>query len=351
MTPRRSGYPILAAALALSACAAPEDAPEPAPVVAVRVATAETADVRLLVRAPALVHPRQQASVAPRITAGIRELLAHKGDRVAQGALLARLDDADLVAQRAEAEATLRQAQVLTDRRERLYAEGAIPQRELLATRTELEQAQARLDLVTAQREFTLLRSPFAGTLTDQLLYPGDVARPDSPVFVLMDLSRAVARGQVPEAKAVRVREGQPCAFTATDTVPEAFPGHVSVVTRAIDPARRSVEAWCEIPNAAGDLLPGAFGTVAIEVGRAPHSVVVPVAAVERAEGTSRGEVVVVDAEGVAHRRAVRTGEAFDGKLQVEEGLQGGERVVVEGGYGLPDGTAVRVGAEGDAAR
>lgn len=338
---RRAALCLMMSGLA-AGCAVHEE-PEPKPEVAVRLAIAELRDVELSVRAPALVHPRQQANIAPRITAGIRELLVRKGDRVVAGALLARLEDSDVLAQRAEAEASLHQAQVLAERRAKLFEAGAIPQRELLLTETELAQAKARLQLSDAQRSFAELRSPFAGTLTEQFLYPGDIARPDSPLFTLMDIATAVARGQVPEIDAAAIRAGQACRFAPTDRSETEFAGRITVVTRTVDPGRRTVEAWCEIPNHAGRLLPGAFGDLSVVVGQAPQSVVVPVVAVEFNEGTRKGSVVVVDAQNVAHRKDVVGGELFDGKLQVKQGLAAGERVVVVGGYGLPDGTAVRI--------
>ena len=132
-------------------------------------------------RAPALVHPRQQASVASRITAPIRELLATKGDRVAQGALLARLDSRDLAAQREDALAALRQAEVLADRRQHLFEEGAIPQRDLLAAQTELAQLKARLELISSQLTFSELRSPFAGPSRSSSSTPATWPSPGPP--------------------------------------------------------------------------------------------------------------------------------------------------------------------------
>jgi multidrug efflux pump subunit AcrA (membrane-fusion protein) len=87
---------------------------------------------------------------------------------------------------------------------------------------------------------------------------------------------------------------------------------------------------------------------VEILIGTAPRSVVVPREAVEFASGTRKGAVLVVDEAKIAHRRAVEGGELFDAKVQITQGLAAGEVVVVEGGYGLPDGTAVRLAEDGE---
>lgn len=333
---------LVASLLVLSGCSRREE-PEARPVVAVKVAPATLEDVRRSVHAPAVIHPRQQAAIASRLTAAIRELLVRKGDRVKAGQLLARLENRDILAQRAEAEAALHQAQALAESRTRLFEEGAIPKRDLLATQTELLQTKARLEGILAQLRFTELLAPFDGLVTEQFLYPGDMAQPSSPVFTVADLSLAVARAQVPESEAASVRAGQSGLFVPGDSPAASYEGQVTVVNRAVDPARQAIEVWCEIPNANTRLLPGAFGELRIFTATSPRSVVVPLGALQFAEGTRKGSVLVVDDQKLAHRKEVVGGEVFDGKVQVVEGLKEGETVVVEGGYGLPDGTSVRI--------
>jgi multidrug efflux pump subunit AcrA (membrane-fusion protein) len=400
-------WALFAFSIFLAGCASrPDDGP-PKPVVAVKVARAEVTGLRVHVRAPASVFGREQAGIAARITAPIRSLKVRKGDTVAAGQILAELEDRDILAQRAEAEAAvadaqatlqkvaagtlptdverargqlataeaaLNQAQKIYERRRQLFEQGAIPGRDLLVSETELaqartnqevakkslelllsqsrdrdiriaesrfEQAKARLAYLDAQLQFTQLRSPFAGAVTEQFLYPGDMAKPDAPVFTVVDLSVAVARAQVPEADAAAVRPGQPCAFNSVDSG-ASHAGRVSVVNKAVDPARRTVEVWCEIPNPSHTLRAGAFGEVRITTATEPQAVTVPLAAVQFQEGTRKGTVLVVDEKRIVRKREVETGQAADGKVQITQGLRGGEVVVIEGGYGLPDEIEVR---------
>lgn len=335
----------LLALLVLSGCRSSQEEPEAKPLVTVTIAKARMADVQASVRAPAVVHPRQQAGVASRITAPILELFAAKGDRVAADAKLARLDSRDLTAQRADALAAMRQAQVAAERRAHLFQEGAIPERDLLASQTELAQLKARLELIETQLTFAELRSPFAGQVTEQFLYPGDMAQPSTPVFTVADIEVVVARGQVPQGDSVPLRTGLDCAFLPGDKEADPFAGRLSVVNRAVDSARQTIEAWCEIPNADGHLLPGTFGELRVKTGAASRGLVVPTGAVQLAEGTRTGSVFVVDKENVAHRKEVEAGVAFDGQMQILKGLDDGETVVVEGAYALPDGASVRTKA------
>jgi multidrug efflux pump subunit AcrA (membrane-fusion protein) len=401
-------WALSAFSIILAGCASHDEAVPRKPVVSVKVARAEIADLRVHLRAPASIFGRQEASIAARITAPIRSLRARKGDTVAAGQSLAELDDRDLLAQRAEAEAAvadaqatlqkvtagtlptdierargqlataeaaLNQAQKIYDRRRQLFEQGAIPGRDLLVSETELaqgrtghevakkslelllsqsrdrdiriaesrlEQAKARLAYLEAQLQFTRLRSPFAGTITEQFLYPGDMAKSDAPVFTIIDLSVAVARAQVPEADAAAVRTGQECSFSSIDAGGAGHAGRVSVVNKAVDPARRTVEVWCGIPNPGYSLRAGAFGEVRIATATEPRAVTVPLSAVQFVEGTRKGTVLVVDDRRIARNREVETGHVADAKVQIKQGLKGGELVVIEGGYGLPDETQVQ---------
>jgi len=358
----------------LAGCNRPAEETEPTTVVAVKVARADVVDLPLSVQAPATVYPREQASIASRITAPIRTLLVKKGDTVTAGQLIARLENRDLVAQRGEAlnraqadlssaEAALTQARNDQERRKKLFDQGALPYRDLLTSQTEFAQATANYEvarkyvdllegatsgnsgtaLVNAQLAFTEIRTPFAGVLTEQFLYPGDMAKPDTPIFTVMDLSVAVARAQVPETAIAGVARGQACSFAGGDS-PEPSPsGRVSMVNQSVDPSRRTIEVWCEVANASRALRAGMFGTATIFIGKADRAVVLPESAVQFTEASTTGTVLVVDPQHVAHVREVEAVRIPGGRVHIVRGIEAGETVVVEGGYGLPDGAQVSV--------
>lgn len=408
----KASLPILAILLLGSCSQKKEEAPEK-PVVAVKLAKAELADLPQFVAAPATLFPREQANVAARVTAPIRELRARKGDNVSTGQVLALLENRDVLAQQREAQAAIQdaeaslqktqagtlptdverargqvetskaaldQAQKNYERRRQLFSQGAIPQRDLLQSETELatakanyevalksldllqnqsqgrdiamarsrvEQAQARLAAIQANLLFTEIRSPFAGTITEQFQYPGDMAKPDSPIYTVMDLSIVIARAQVPEASAAGVRAGQTCTFQSTDAKEEntAQAGRITVINRAVDTLRRTVEVWCEIPRPPLALRAGLFGTVRIQTGSIGQATVVPEAAVQFQEGTRKGIAFVVEGH-TAHKREVEAGVTLDGKVQVLKGIKPGEQVVTEGGYSLPDNATVLLPGE-----
>ncbi|MGC4048773.1 MAG: efflux RND transporter periplasmic adaptor subunit [Paludibaculum sp.] len=207
-----------------------------------------------------------------------------------------------------------------------------------------MEQAKSHLALLETQLQFAEIRAPFAGTVVEQFVFPGDMAKPDTPMFTVADLSTAVARAQVPAGSASGVKVGQRCVFTASDRPDERVEGRITVVNQAVDPARRTVESWCEIANGKRSLKAGEFGEVLIVTGAMKQALWVPLKAVQFEEGTRKGTVLVVEQK-KARRRAVETGPTTDGKVPVLSGLKGGETVIVDGGYGLADETAVETAA------
>jgi multidrug efflux system membrane fusion protein len=171
------------------------------------------------------------------------------------------------------------------------------------------------------------------------------MAKPEAPIFTVMDLSTAVARAQVPEAEIHGVANGKACVFENADHPEIKAAGRVTVVNQAVDTARRTVEVWCEISGRGATLRAGEFGALTIVTAVAPKSVVVPKEAVQFIEGTRNGFVMLM-AGNVARKVEIEAGASFDGKVQIKQGLKAGDTVIIEGGYGLPDGTEVRLAGE-----
>jgi len=128
----------------------------------------------------------------------------------------------------------------------------------------------------------------------------------------------------------------------------QVFTGTISLVGRAVDPSSRSVEVWVEVANTSGQLRPNGVARVIISAQPVRNAVTVPSSAVtlDATNGNS-GTVMIVDGQSVAHEVHVTVGIKSSTRMQIASGLRGGETVVVEGNYGLPDGTKVSIAAPG----
>jgi HlyD family secretion protein len=213
---------------------------------------------------------------------------------------------------------------------------------DLAAARSKEQQAAGHLASLTAQAGYATIRAPFDGVIGDQFLYQGDFANAGAKMLTIADTSTVIVKASLSSDAATVVHTGD----TAT-VQPDSFPGvtlqgTVNLVGSAADPQSRAVELWITLPNPDGRLRPNSAARVSVNSGNVPSAVVVPTPAVTLdATNANSGTVMVVDAKSIAHEVKVTTGAHTRDRTQITSGLHGGETVVIEGNYGLPDGTKV----------
>ncbi len=215
---------------------------------------------------------------------------------------------------------------------------GASQQRK--AAKGQLEVANGQYQGAAAQLAYTEIRSPIAGVVADQAVYPGDTAPAGTPLLIVMDTSKVVVRLHVPESQAAQLKLGD----SATLQVPgfqKAFPAKITVLSPALDPNSTTVEVWVQADNPQGDLKPGTSVSVSITAQTVPNALVIPDSAILTAPDGGR-TVMVVHPDSRAYSQKVTTGIQQGPFIQIVSGLHAGEQVIVNGAYGLPDKTRVK---------
>jgi HlyD family secretion protein len=252
-----------------------------------------------------------------------------------QGALARKLvDDAGVALASAKAQ--------LETAKEHLRAlQNAGKQAQVAQAAAQVASAQGQLKSAEAQVTYSEVRSPGAGVIADRPLYPGDIAAAGTPLMVVMDVSRVVARVNVPAADAVSVKVGQAATITLTE-INKEVPAKVTVVSPATDPNSTTVQVWVEAENKDRSLKPGAAAHVSIITETIKNAMLVPVAAILPGE-TGGTAVLVVTSDSIAHRRAVQLGVRQGDKVQVLTGVAPREDVVVVGGMGVDDKGKVKI--------
>jgi HlyD family secretion protein len=205
----------------------------------------------------------------------------------------------------------------------------------------QVESAKAHYEALEAQVAYSRVTSPIAGIIADRPINVGEMANPGSPLITVVDISRVVARINIPQNEASAVKLGQ----TATITQPgnsDQMEGKVTVVSPAADPNTTTVQVWIEIANGVERLKPGSAVHAAISSEVYKAATVVPVAAILPAEegGTA---VLTVSPDSIAHRRAVKLGVREGSQVQILSGVTPGEEVVVVGGLGVDDKAKVKI--------
>lgn len=210
----------------------------------------------------------------------------------------------------------------------------------------QVESAKAKYEGAEAQLSYSEIRSPIAGIVADRPLYPGEMASPGAPLLTIVNISRVIARANIPVGQAASVKLGDPAVITQTDAQLETT-GKVTVVSPAVDPNSTTVEIWVEGDNPGERLKPGATVRVDIHAETVKNAIVIPVLALlPSAEGGV--QVLVVGADSKAHEKKIEIGIREPDKVQIVKGLAVGENVITVGGVGLEDGAKVTLAAPGD---
>jgi HlyD family secretion protein len=214
-------------------------------------------------------------------------------------------------------------------------------QEQIKTAEAQVEAARSHLQSTEAQFGYAQIHSPIAGVIADRPLYAGEMAAAGAPLLTVIDISRVVARVNVPQNQASAIKVGDPATLAQPDS-PDQLQGKVTIVSPATDVATTTVQVWIEIENPGGRLKPGTSVHALIVTEAIKAAVVVPASAILPGEegGTA---VLTVSPDHVAHRRAVQIGVREGDKVQILNGVRPGEEVVVVGGIGLDDKAKVRV--------
>jgi len=368
------------AAVSLTGCSSKQEN-EPSPTVTIQVATVEVKPIQDVVTADAVLYPREQAAIVPRINAPVRKFYVERGSKVHAGQLLAELEDRDLVGALTENQGSYQQAeasyqtalqraqqdlvlakeqldaqQKVYDNRQALFKQGAVSQKDvtdaqiaLTQARDQYQMAQKQFDLqaakgrlnaakgksssAAAQLSYARIVSPINGVVTDRPMYPGETAPSGAPILTVMDLSQVIARAHIAQQEAAELKAGNSAKISVPGQT-EDFPGRVTLVSPALDPNSTTVEVWVQAANPGGKLKPGTSVRVTVVSETVPGALVVPVTAILTGPDGATS-VIKLDISNKLIRQAVKVGIRTDDEAQITVGLKAGERVVSDGAFEL----------------
>lgn len=401
---------LLAASALLSGCKKQDEVATTE--VTVEAVTAVKQPLTQEVTADAVLAPLAQAAITPKITEPVHKFYVQRGAKVKAGQLLAVLENRDLAAAEVDNKGAYEQAQAayataikasvpedyqkaeqdvaqtkanldleqsIVNARQSLFAQGAIPGRDLDTAKAALVQAQAAYDiaaqhlasqkavtreaaiqsakgqLLSAQGKYegaqagvsySEIRSPIDGVVTERPLFEGEIAASGQPLITVMDVSSLLAKTHLSQTQTQQMQVGDAAEVVAPGAS-EPLKGQVTFISPALDPGSTTLEIWVRVPNRGDILRAGSSVKVRIALKTIPDAVVVPTAAIVT-DSSGNKQVMVIGPDNTAHHRNVEPGISQDDKTQIVKGLQPGERVISSGAYAMDDGTKVKIGTAGD---
>lgn len=337
-------------------------APAPTPVVTAR---AESRDVPVRIKANGTVTAPQSVELRAQITSTVREVHIREGQNVQKGDLLfsldARADEANIRKAQAQVEkdrADLATAQRNLERQRELFRQKFISQAALDTAQNQVDTLngqlavdQAALESTRVQRGYTEIRAPFAGRTGAIGVRSGSLVQPNSAVLVTISqidpisVSFTLPEKELPGLQQA-LRAGAVSVAAATQDAAEKYVGRLTFVDNAVDTATGTIRVKAEFSNPQARLWPGMYVNVELAPRTLANATVVPAQAVQTGPET-RFVYAVGEDRKVTSRKV--TLPYLDEGFAVVEGIQPGERVVVEGAQNLRPGATVAEASRGGA--
>lgn len=221
---------------------------------------------------------------------------------------------------------------------------GTSNQLDLHTAQARAAQAEQRVRTLQNQIDLAEIRAPISGFVIEQTQFDGEYAASGSKILTIADVSEVIVKASFSDTVIPNLKENDAVAVYPNDLPGERMTGKVLLISRSTDPQNRSTEVWVNLANGRGVLRIGGAANVVVSENTQVDAVVVPRSAVVvDAANEKTGIVMVVDQLNIAHETKVEIGIRTNQLVQIVSGLLGGETVIVEGNYGLPDGTRVEM--------
>jgi membrane fusion protein (multidrug efflux system) len=323
----------------------------------VRVATVEAGIIEEIIGAEGVAESSGEVPLRSNITSRIVKMNARLGDTARVGQVLIQLDPTLPRAAMVRAESQVSDAVMrlelnskrLADLKD-LFEHGYITEDEW--RRALIDRSKAADDVAAAEKELvgaredlaaTVIRSPVAGVVTVRDVNAGTLSKQQSDLMTIGIIDPIHVKVDLTEDKTRSVFVGQSVDLSFFAYPGQKFQGSVAIINPVLDEKSRLLSVIVRLRNTALELKPGMRGIVNLKNTR--DGLRIPSIAL-MSEMDQAGYVFVVDKSDIAHLRSIRVGARSQEFVQVAEGLNAGDRVVVVGQAGLSNSSKVRIGDE-----
>lgn len=291
----------------------------------------------------------ESVRVASRLMGYLRNISVAEGDAVKQGQVLFTIDPLDIEGAVEQARLGLRQAEAAMqdakadfDRFDNLYKDDVVSRQQFEKMKLNYDiavsraaQAKAGLGTAQGQMRYASVTAPINGVVTQKLAHEGDIAAPGHPVLMLENPAHLQVQTSVAESLFKSIRLGQEMRVEI-DGHAQALIGRVAQLSPSADPMTHTYKVKLDV--SAPGLKSGSFARVLFPSGQRTVLALPQSAILNRAGITG---AFVVNAEGIAQYRMVRTGQSVDNTVEILSGLNPGERVITGNAQAVNNGDKI----------
>jgi RND family efflux transporter MFP subunit len=297
---------------------------------------------------PANIAPLYQTTLYAKVSGYLKWIGPDKGDAVKKNQVVAIIDAPEVEEQYQQAAADYKIKKITFDRLMKVWKEApdVIAKQDVDVAEAAYEGARNLMQQRAVLRDYAKVRAPYDGTITARFADPGALiqvatssATTAIPLFTIMDLDTVRVYANVPQDDSPWVVSGKTKAtVTVAELRDRSFAGTVTRSTLALDPSTRSLLIEVDLPNGDHALKPGTYAEMTVDLREIPDALVLPPLAVT---STPTGHSVFVVEQGKAKSVAVRTGITSGKFIEITQGLEAEDEVVVVGKRRLLEGSPV----------
>jgi RND family efflux transporter MFP subunit len=283
-------------------------------------------------------EPIRQNTIGSDASGKIIKLNVEEGDRVAQGSVIAKIDDEMIRLQLENAEVAIEGQRNDDNRYSNLVKENAVSGVQLEKTKLGLKSAEIQKKQLQKQLKSTTIVAPFSGVITKKLIDLGSMIGPGTQLVEITDISSLKLTVSVPERDIMKFKLNQKVQVSADIYSGKVFEGTVSNLSVQADKAH-NFKVQITVRNSNQEIMAGMYGSVSLVNSKSVTSLAIPRKALV---GSSKNPQVYVMRNGKAYLTSFNAGTSDGDFIEVISGIAKTDQVVVKGQVNLQDKSNVK---------
>lgn len=287
----------------------------------------------------------QNIAIIPMASGNVVKKYVQAGDKVSAGQVLAQIDDAILQQQLHDIEINAKLATDVYEKQKALWDQGIGSEVQFLQAKTTKESTDKKLSMLREQLDLYKIKSPISGTIAEANAKVGQMASPQlpSPAFRVVSFGQLKVVAEVAEAYSARINQGDEVTIFFPDLNKE-IKAKVAVASAYINPVNRTFSIEVHLSSDLSNLKANMIAVLKVCDYHTPKAIVLPLSVIQ---SDSKGLFVFVNesvkGKNIAKKRIVKTGQTYNGKTEVTEGLKIGDKVITTGSQTLEEGNEIKL--------
>ncbi len=317
-----------------------KDKEETAVLIPVEVAEVSQDDISAFLTGTSTLEAEEEAEVVAKTSGIVEKIFVEEGMFVKKGQILVQLEEDMLAIEMEKARADLNKLENDFERNKELFQKNLISKEEFQSVRFQYDAQKAAFEKTKLNLAYASIRAPITGVVAKRHIKTGNMINLNQPVFTIVGFDELIANLYVPEVDMKKVSLKQLAELTFDASNGTVFNGFVDRISPIVDPNSGTVKVTIAVRDGKSHIKPGMFARVRIIYDTRQNILLVPKQAVITEDGS---DLVYAIQDSMAVKKSVKTGYSSESMVEIVDGLNLGDQVVVVGQNGLKDSSKVEI--------